>query len=84
MFTILDVRSIFTLSSTLDEYLEVRIQARDRQYSFCTLILETSHKDPEKIDLECTTSCTNTCRTHGRDMTTRYIGSTSILRFGKD
>ena len=26
----------------------------------------------------------NTCTTHGRDLKTRYIGSTSILRFGKD
>ena len=32
--------------------MEVRIQARDRQYSFCLLIPGTkSHKDPEKIDL---------------------------------
>ena len=28
-----------------------KIQARDRQSSFCLLILETNHKDPEKIDL---------------------------------
>ena len=39
--TILDVRSIFVLSSTLDYCLEVRIQARDRQCSFCLLILGT-------------------------------------------
>ena len=32
--------------------MEVRIQARDRQYSFCLLIQGTKgHKDPEKIDL---------------------------------
>ena len=32
--------------------MEVRIQARDKQYSFCLLILGTKeHKDPEKIDL---------------------------------
>ena len=32
--------------------------------------------------LECTASCT--CTMHGKDIKTRYIGSTSILRFGKD
>ena len=31
--------------------MEVRIQARDKQYSFCLLIPEKEHKDPEKIDL---------------------------------
>ena len=41
IFTMLDVRSIFILSSTLDSYLEVKIRARDRQYSFCLLILWT-------------------------------------------
>ena len=41
IFTMLDVRSIFILSSTLDEHLEVRIRARDRQYSSCLLILWT-------------------------------------------
>ena len=41
IFTILDVDSIFILSSTLNQYLEVRIRARDRQYSFCALILGT-------------------------------------------
>ena len=51
IFTILDVRSIFILSSTLDSYLEVRIRARDKQYSSCLLILEKSHKDPDEIDL---------------------------------
>ena len=46
------MRSIFILSSTLDQCLEVRIQARDRQYSSCLLILGTkSHKDLDKIDL---------------------------------
>ena len=40
IFTILDVRSIFNLSSTL-EYLEVNIQAKDRQHSSCLLILWT-------------------------------------------
>ena len=52
MFTTLDVLLMFILSSTMDSYLEVRIQARDKQYSFCLLIQGTkSIKDPEKIDL---------------------------------
>ena len=33
------------------EYLEVKILARDRQYSLCLLILWTSHKDLDEIDL---------------------------------
>ena len=41
IFTILDVRSIFILSSTMDRYLEVKIRATDRQYSSCLLILWT-------------------------------------------
>ena len=41
IFTMSDVDSIFILSSTLDYYLEARIRARDRQYSFCLLILWT-------------------------------------------
>ena len=41
MFTILDVRSIFIQSSTLDYYLEVKIRAKDRQYSSFLLILWT-------------------------------------------
>ena len=45
MFTSLDVRLIFILSSTTNWYLEVRIQARDKQYSFCLLIPGTSWKD---------------------------------------
>ena len=36
----------------MDRYLEVRIQARDRRYSFCLLIAEIKgHKDLENIDL---------------------------------
>ena len=41
MFTILDVDSIFILSSILDEYLEVKVRARNRQYSSCLLLLWT-------------------------------------------
>ena len=41
ILTILDVRSICILSSTLDQYLEVKVRARDRQYFSCLLILWT-------------------------------------------
>ena len=41
MFTILDVRLIFILSSRMDEELDVQIRARNRQYSSCTLLQET-------------------------------------------
>ena len=40
IFTTSDVRLIFIPSSTMDWYLEVRIQARDRQCSSCVLIQE--------------------------------------------
>ena len=51
IFTILDVRSNIIRSSTTDWYLEVRIRARDKQYSSCLLIQETKeHQDPEHID----------------------------------
>ena len=47
----LDVRSICILSSVLDEYVEVKVRARDRQYASCLLIPWTkSHKDPDVID----------------------------------
>ena len=84
IFTILDVRSIFILSSTLDYYLEVRIQARDRQYSSCLLILGTK---VTRILTRLTSMyhvVHNTCMMNGKDIKTQYIGSTSILRFGKD
>ena len=68
----------------MDWYLEVTIQARDRQYSFCLLIPETKII---KI-LQRLTSLYhvvhNTCTMHGRDIKTRHIGSTSILQFRKD
>ena len=77
--------SIFILSSTMDWYLEVRIPARDKQYSFCLLILrDKEHKDPENIDFWMYHVVHNTCTTHGRNIKTRYIGSILILRFGKD
>ena len=51
MLTILAVCLIFIRPSTTDRYLEVRIQARDRQYSSCLLIPEDKgHQDPAQID----------------------------------
>ena len=84
IFTILDVRLIFFLSSTMNWNLKVRIQARDRQYSFCLLILGTR---VTRILTRLIWMCHvvhNTCKMHGKDINTRYIGTTSILWFGKD
>ena len=81
IFTFLDVSSIFILSSTLDWYLEVRIQAGDKQYSFCLLIPET------KILKRLTWMyhvVHNTYITNGRNTKTRYIGLILTLRFEKD
>ena len=48
----MDVRSIFILSSTLDEYLEVKIRPRDRQYFLaCVDPRDKSRKDLDEIDL---------------------------------
>ena len=81
IFTILDVRLIFIPSSTMDWYLEVRIQAGDRQYSFCILIPETKSI---RILKRLTWIVHNTCITHGRNTKTRYIGSMLILQLRKD
>ena len=51
IFTTSDVHLIFIRSSTTDRYLEVRNQARDKQYASCLLIPETKgHQDPVQID----------------------------------
>ena len=74
---------IFILSSAMDGYLEVSIQARDRQYSFCPLMPETKLI---KI-LERLTSLFhvvhNTCIEHGRNIKMRYFGLILILQFKK-
>ena len=79
-----DVFLIFILSSTMDWYLEVRIQAKDRQYSSCLLI-------PETKDIKILYRLTslyhveyNTCTFLGRDIKTRYFGLILTLRFEKD
>ena len=68
----------------MDWYLEVRIQARDRQHSSCLLIPETKGI---KI-LQRLTSLYhfvhNNCIVHGRNIKTRYFGLILILRFKKD
>ena len=84
IFTILDVHLIFILSSTMDWYVEVRIQARDKQYSFCLLILETKVTRVLKRLIWVCHVVHNACTTHGRDIKTRCFGSTSILRLTKD
>ena len=46
---------------------------------------DTSHKDPEKIDLSVPRRAQyNTCTVHGRNIKTRYFGLILILRFEKD
>ena len=46
-----DIGCVFNFHSIIDNwYLEVRIRARDRQYSSCPLIQETKIKDPDYID----------------------------------
>ena len=74
---------IFILSSTMDWYLEVRIQAGDREYSSCPVIQETKGI---KI-LQRLTSMNhvvhNTCTVLGRNIKTRYFGLILILRFKK-
>ena len=81
--TMLDVRSVCILSSTLDQYLEVKVRARDRQYSACLLILCTK---VTRILMWLTwvySVMHNTCIKHGTDIKTQCIGSTSILLLSK-
>ena len=67
----------------MDSYLEVRIQARDRQYSFCLLIPGTKGI---KI-LQRLTSMNhvvhNTCTVLGRNTKTRYFGLFFFLAIQK-
>ena len=71
-------------SSIRDWYLEVKIWATDRQYSFCLWI-------PWTKTIRILTRSTwkhrvmhNTCIKHGRNIRTRYIGPTSTLLRRKD
>ena len=67
----------------MDWYLEVKIQARDRQYSFCVLIQETKNIRILKRLTWVYHVVHNTCITHGRNFKTRYFGLMLILQFGK-
>ena len=65
---------IFILSSTMDWYLEVKIQARDRQYSFCPLIQETKIIKILNILTSLYHVERDTCTVHRRNIKTRYFG----------
>ena len=69
----------------MDRYLEVKIQAEDRQYSSCPLIQETrDHAKILNILISLYHVSRDTCIAHGKDIKTRYFGSILILRSKKD
>ena len=76
--------SIYIPPSIRDWYLEVKVRAKDRQYSFCLLILETKVTRILKRLTWVYHVVHNTCTTHGRDIKTQCIGLTSILLLRKD
>ena len=79
-----DVQSIYIPSSTRDWYLEVKIWATDREYSFCLWIPWTK---TIRILIRSTWMhrvMRNRCIKHGRNIRTRFFGSTSILLSKKD
>ena len=80
----LGVQSIYIPWSIRDWYLEVKVRARDRQYSSCLLILWTKVTKILRWLTWMFHVMHNTCTMHGRDIKTQYIGSTSILLFRKD
>ena len=83
-FIISDVQSSYVPSSIRDRYLEVKIWATDRQYSFCLWIPRTK---TIRILIRSTWMhrvMHSTCIKHRRNIKTRYIGSTSILLWRKD
>ena len=82
--TTLDVRSIFTLLSTMDRYLEVRIQAKDKQCSCCLLIQETKIIKILNILTSLYHVEHDTCTVLGRNIKTRYFGLILILRLKKN
>ena len=82
--TTLDVRSIFIQSSTMDWYLEVRIQAEDKQYSSCLLIQEKKITKIQSISTTLYHVEHDACTVHGRNIKTRYFGSILILRLKRD
>ena len=74
-----DVQSIYIPSSIQDWYLEDKIWATDRQYSFCLWIPWTENTRILKHRV-----LHNTCTQHGRNIKIRCIGSTSTLLWRKD
>ena len=84
-FVMSDVQSIYILSSIRDWYLEVKI-LNYRQTVFF-LPVDPMDKRITRILIRSTwvyRVMHNTCIKHGRDIRTQYIGSTSILLWGKD
>ena len=75
---------IFIQSSTMDWYLEVKIQAGDKQYSSCLLIQETKNMKILNILFSLYHVEHNTCIVYGRNIKTRYFGLILILRFERD
>ena len=60
------------------------LSKRDRQYSVCLLILRTKVTRILMRSTRAYRVTHNTCRKHGRDIKTQYIGLTSILLLRKD
>ena len=84
IFTFLDVESIFIHHQLLINTWRSKIRARDRQYSSCLSILGAK---VTRILTRLTSMnhvVHNACTMQGRNVKTRYIGSTSILQFGKE
>ena len=76
----------FNLHSIINNglILEGQNSSKRQLFSFCLVILETKITRILKRLTGMFHVVHNTCITHGRNIKTRYIGSTSILRFGKD
>ena len=68
----------------MDWYLEVRIQERDRKYSFCLLIQRQRASRSCKDWLHCTTSCTILAQCLEETSRRGIFGLILILRFKKD
>ena len=78
-FIMSDVQSVYIPSSIRDWYLEVKIWATDRQYSFCLSIPWTKIIRNLIRSTWMNRDMHNTCIKHGRNIRIRKIGSKSIL-----
>ena len=77
----------FNLHSIINNGLIIGGQNSSKRQTVFFLPVDPSdkeHKDPEKIDLSVPRRAQYLHNAHGRNNKTRYFGSTSILRFGKD